>query len=86
MLTEKSPNVHVIIIYMKYFTENGLRLAEWSIDMTLHDANIMLGNIYIQISLTSRPHLAQILDFCNYLPILGQLPGDRLTWRNKEQI
>ena len=55
----------MIIIYMKYFTESGLRLAEWSIDMTLNDANIMLGNIYIQIFLASRPHLAQISDFSN---------------------
>jgi hypothetical protein len=33
--------VHLTVFYMKELGDSGLQVAKWSIDMTVHDANIM---------------------------------------------
>ena len=56
-------NPHILLkgptafFYVKELGDSGLQVAEWSIDMKLNDANIMLGNIYTQIFLASLGHI-----------------------------
>ena len=38
---------------MKELGDSGLQVAEWSIDMTVHDATKLLGNIYTKVFLAS---------------------------------
>jgi hypothetical protein len=42
---------------MKELGDIGLQVAQWSIDKTVHDANIKLGNIYTKIILASLGHI-----------------------------
>ena len=37
MLTTKPLNVHLTLFYMNELGDSGLQVAEWSIDMTVHD-------------------------------------------------
>ena len=57
MLTTKPLKCAPDFVLHEKLGNSGLQVAEWSIDMTVHDANIMLGNIYIQIFLASGTNL-----------------------------
>ena len=47
---------------MKELGDSGLQVAGWSIDVTVHDENITIGNIYTKNACLSWAHLAQILN------------------------